>query len=294
MGARPATLLLACALGCDPRVVTVQAVEPPSDTGPVSDTGLGAPAEPADGGPDETPADAAPEAGPCEAPIDTPTPSAGAAALFLRYDFAGRGSSVRDRVGDAHGVILGGGSLDCSGSLTLDGLDDFVDMPNGLVSPHESITAMAWITWPAGTVWERVFAFGNTDRGEGNVGSAVTSLSLTTRSFTGEKLFGMYELNGLHGVERRALQVNDAPIQVALVFDGAGRALRVYQQGELDDSSDVDLSLSQLVDVDNWLGRSHWAADAFFRGQLHEFRLYDRALSDGEIAEAFRRGMEAP
>jgi len=37
------------------------------------------------------------------------------------------------------------------------------------------------------------------------------------------------------------------------------------------------------VTTQNWLGRSQWAADDYFAGMLDEFRIYNRALSAGEI-----------
>jgi hypothetical protein len=33
----------------------------------------------------------------------------------------------------------------------------------------------------------------------------------------------------------------------------------------------------------NWLGRSQYTADAYFSGALDEFRIYNRALSAGEV-----------
>ncbi len=37
------------------------------------------------------------------------------------------------------------------------------------------------------------------------------------------------------------------------------------------------------VTTRNWLGRSQFEADAYFEGELGEFRIYDRVLSPGEI-----------
>jgi hypothetical protein len=33
----------------------------------------------------------------------------------------------------------------------------------------------------------------------------------------------------------------------------------------------------------NWLGRSQWSADGYYQGLIDEFRIYNRALSDGEV-----------
>jgi len=33
----------------------------------------------------------------------------------------------------------------------------------------------------------------------------------------------------------------------------------------------------------NWLGRSLWSGDAYYRGLIDEFRIYNRALTEGEV-----------
>src|SRR4051794_35764219 len=58
--------------------------------------------------------------------------------LIHRYSFDTSATTnddtlVRDSVGNAHGVLKGGATLDGAGHATLDGRDDYVDLPNGLV-----------------------------------------------------------------------------------------------------------------------------------------------------------------
>ena len=44
--------------------------------------------------------------------------------------------------------------------------------------------------------------------------------------------------------------------------------------------------LSAIQDVNNWLGRSQFAADTRFGGSLLEFRIYDQPLTAVELAES--------
>jgi len=37
------------------------------------------------------------------------------------------------------------------------------------------------------------------------------------------------------------------------------------------------------VTTQNWLGRSQWSGDGYYQGQIDEFRIYDRALTAGEV-----------
>ncbi len=35
--------------------------------------------------------------------------------------------------------------------------------------------------------------------------------------------------------------------------------------------------------TDNWIGKSRFAADPYLQGQIDDFRIYGRALTDAEI-----------
>lgn len=40
----------------------------------------------------------------------------------------------------------------------------------------------------------------------------------------------------------------------------------------------------------NWLGRSRFAADPFFKGWMDDFRIYDRILSPKEVSALYALG----
>ena len=58
---------------------------------------------------------------------------------------------------------------------------------------------------------------------------------------------------------------------------------RFYRDGEFVDSKAVTVELGNLNDVNNWLGRSNWTADANTQGSYNEFRIYDYALTTNQI-----------
>ncbi|HWZ91070.1 MAG TPA: hypothetical protein VNW92_19550 [Polyangiaceae bacterium] len=64
--------------------------------------------------------------------------------LIHRYSFSGEGTRVVDSVSGADGVLMAGATLDGAGHAALDGLDDYVDLPNGLVSSLHDATLLTW------------------------------------------------------------------------------------------------------------------------------------------------------
>jgi hypothetical protein len=69
-----------------------------------------------------------------------------------------------------------------------------------------------------------------------------------------------------------------------VVIDGTGMTLQLYEDGEFAAAGPTATLPRDLgTTLRNWLGRSQFAGDAYFEGELDEFRIYDRALSQGEV-----------
>lgn len=220
---------------------------------------------------------------------------AGVHGLILRYDFAGTGNSVLDRVGFVNGQLVGGAMLDGQGGVTLDGKDDFVDIPNGVVSRLDSATFMSWLKWDGGNCWQRVFDFGNTDKGENIMGNALTSLFLTASACPNNNLSATLEVGDNHqSVSASAALPSGRNVQVALVIDRAAPSATLYVDGKSVATSTRTLDLHVLTDQNNWLGRSQWIQDGYLKGRYDEFRIYAEALSASEIAAANTRGPDQP
>ena len=70
-----------------------------------------------------------------------------------------------------------------------------------------------------------------------------------------------------------------------MTIDADHHALLIYLDGavvgENDDFSRTPSDLGNTTQ--NWLGRSQWPADAYFKGSLDDFRIYNRVLSPAEI-----------
>jgi hypothetical protein len=70
---------------------------------------------------------------------------------------------------------------------------------------------------------------------------------------------------------------------IAVALDG--QTASIYIDGTLESTSAITLKLSDLgTTASNWLGRSQYAQDPYFKGTLDDFRIYDRALTAEQIA----------
>lgn len=225
-------------------------------------------------------------------------PSGGSASVLLhRYDFAGTGTTLTDRAGNADGEVRGGAQLDSSGLLLLDGVDDYVDLPPGLVSALDAMTVAVWLSWRGQPeqCWQRVFDFGNNDATEPDAAGAVTSsLFVTPSTCPNYALSAVLDFSdgGQSVLAPDALPI-DQPTFVALVFEDAQR-FELYLDGSLVAGEGVVPSrrLAEIDDHNNWLGRSQWVQDqvVFLKATYDEFRIYGRALTPEELVGLADRG----
>lgn len=217
-------------------------------------------------------------------------------SLVLRYDFSGSGDVVRDRVGDRHARLLGGTLLSPERPfIYLDGVDDYVDIPNGVVSGLRNATFIVWLAWNGGGCWQRIFDFGISDRGENAAGIGVTSLFMTPRACGRDTFTARADIGpAQHSVDADGTLPIGYALQVALVIDADRQTMTLYRDTTKVGEANAPFQLEQLSDANNWLGRSQWARDAFFVGTIGEFRIYSRVLTAEEIAQVRAEGFETP
>jgi hypothetical protein len=240
------------------------------------------------------PAKAAPGVCGCNAPD-------GPLCLVHRYSFDGAGTVVTDTAGHADGVTSGV-MLSGTGTVVLAGgtSNQFVDLPNRLLSPLTSATLEAWLTWPGtGGVWQRVFDFGSTTGAEGVQGTGQTYFMLTVQSGGANTLRTAFTVSGPGGevlaeVPRTAFPAG-ARTHVAVVFDDANRSLSLYLNGMLRALAtfpDASYRLSALNDVNDWLGRSQFP-DPALAGTFDELRIYSVARTAAQIQASAAAGPDA-
>lgn len=272
-------LLLLAAAACEPRVVDAVREPPP----------------------------------PVQVPVETPPKSPLASSLLHRYSFNGLGDVARDSIGAAPGSIVNT-TLTGTGSLTLAGGHslEYVNLPNDIIAGLNDATFEAWLTWGGGSVWQRIFDFGNSSGGEdtpviipGTTSSthSGTSYLFLTANAASDSARGLdaglrvaFSLDGVSNEEvclgTEALP-KDVPAHVAVVIDSNAHTIALYQDGALINKCDLVGRLSDIDDANNWLGRSNFTADVDLAASYDEFRIYTAALTPEQIADSFKFGPDA-
>ena len=186
----------------------------------------------------------------------------------------GSGYDVTDSAGSNHGTIDGFPSWTdgyLGGALSLDGISDFVDFGAGAAFDLTgTITLSAWV---------KTADSGNSDHNP-FVGKGDTAYALKHGSGNSFEFY-VYEDSSWYTAYSSVGEVyNDAWHHVAGTFDGS--QVKLYIDGVLRSTTDHEGGISTNTYEVN-MGRNSQETDRFYEGLIDEVRLFDRALTAGEV-----------
>ncbi|MFG2281567.1 family 43 glycosylhydrolase [Streptomyces asoensis] len=178
------------------------------------------------------------------------------------------------------GTGMDGGSFKMSGDSAT---SPYVKIPGGLLKDAGSVTVSTYAKWKGGAAFQWLFGLGpdsnkylfaTPSNGGSSLYSAITKASWSAES----KLTAGSQLTP--GQWRH----------VTVTLDGATGTLVLYVDGvEAARATGVTVKPSELYDsakdYSGYIGRSLYAADPYFGGEVDDFRVYGRALSAAEVME---------
>jgi hypothetical protein len=161
-------------------------------------------------------------------------------------------------------------------AVELNGADEYVSLPTGIVGGLSDYTVSAWVNPASDATWSRVFDFGT---------GTTANMFLTVNGGGAGLRFGI--TTGGNGAEQDLTGGGQLPVNtwshVAVTLSGTTGTL--YLNGTaVATSSTMTLKPSSLGATNqNWIGRSQYA-DPYLNGTVDDFAVYERALSPAEIA----------
>lgn len=205
------------------------------------------------------------------------------AGLYLHYTFdEGSGTVAKDSSGNnLDGALMNGagwGVGKFGGALSLAGGLQYLNLPAGVVETLGEVTVTFWAHWGGG-IWARFFDFGSGETtwfyvsgDTPDLGNGVRGLRFAMRK---DAMISEYGTGAPLPVGRW--------VHVAVTLKKPSSSL--YVDGVLTASSDfMTLEPKDLGHTtQNWIGASQYA-DPNLAGLVDEFRIYNRALSAGEVA----------
>jgi len=177
-------------------------------------------------------------------------------------------------------ATLVGGQASADGT-TLDGTDDYVDLPDHLLAGLTDVTVSLDVLVDAsqGTPYF-VYGLGNTSGTAGNGYLFTTGNAYRTSIATGN-----------WSTEQTVTKGSNLARGVwkTLTYTLSGTTATLYEDGvQVRQSTTVTTDPGQIgggQTTANYVGRSLYSTDRYLKGQVRDFRLYDRAVTAAEAAD---------
>jgi hypothetical protein len=208
-------------------------------------------------------------------------------SMWAYYPFdQNGGTTITDASGNGRNGTLSGTTTTfptgvINSAISLKGDSGYVTLPAGFIQTLTDITITCWVNVHTDQTWQRVFDFG-TDQNiymflTSHAGGASARFAIsTTGNMSGEQ-----QLNA------NAALPTATWTHVAIVLGASGGAL--YINGALV-SSNAALTLRPKdlgATANNYLGRSQFAVDPYFNGEIDDLRIYASALSAAQITTIY-------
>ena len=216
----------------------------------------------------------------------------GTANLTHSYTF--ENGTANDSVGQAHGRLVGGVAI-VNGALVITAQDQWMEMPGNIIAmnTYDEVTIEAWYTPTAGanTSWSMLAYFGDSVGGNGvngyfitsargdNVSRAAISIGNTTNPWATE--------SGANGPEY------DDGILHHMVSTINATDITLYIDGELIAGTPLSAQnhISGISQNLAYLAKGGYTGDPEWIGAIHEFNIYNRALTAAEVLFLNREGI---
>ena len=198
-------------------------------------------------------------------------------------DSSGHGLSAKVCGGDPNWQPTAGKS---GGAIALDGVDDHVRLPVPVGSGGGALTLALWACPTSRGSWARFVEFGN-------------------GPFTDNVQFGRVETSDdltfiAYGVDRNSTRITagnaielDKWQFFAATVDAEGKA-RIYKDGKVIESGTLS-PIREVVRVNNYIGRTNYSWDDYYKGLIDDVRVYSYALSESDVQALYEgRAIDRP
>ena len=200
--------------------------------------------------------------------------------LRLKFEESS-GTTAADATGNGwNGTLVNGPTWvagESGNAVSMNGTNQYVSLPAGVVSSLNDFTISAWVKLNALSTWARLFDFGT---GTGDF------MFLTPTASPSGVRFGITTSGS--GNEQSINYTNNLSLgvwhNIAVTF-AAGIGILYVDGLPVATNSAINLTPSLLGNTtQNWIGRSQFSNNPYLNGLVDDFRIYNGALSPGEIA----------
>jgi signal transduction histidine kinase/DNA-binding response OmpR family regulator/sugar lactone lactonase YvrE len=165
----------------------------------------------------------------------------------------------------------------------LDGRDDYVQLPPNIFNDLPQATVEAWVKWERFSYYSQPFGFGN--------GEKWLAMGVNNDQYNPHLQYFIYVRLKLNLIRVFNILKLNQWYHIAAVSGNGG--MKLYLNGIMVGEHEYAGSFSSIGNGDhNYIGRSLWSVNEYFKGEIDEVRVWRVARSEDQIrSDMFRRLM---
>ncbi|MBN2738192.1 MAG: family 43 glycosylhydrolase [Spirochaetales bacterium] len=165
------------------------------------------------------------------------------------------------------------------GPYSFNGSDEYTSLPAGITSDLYDFTIACKVNINSISSWTRIFDFGS---------STEIFMMLTMASGETDLPYFAITLTGNSGEQgiNSSIALKANTLAHIAITKQANVAIMYINGEEAGSNTAMTLNPADMGNTaNNYIGRSQWPNDPYMEGSVDDFRIYNRALSDSEIAD---------
>jgi hypothetical protein len=213
----------------------------------------------------------------------------------LTHSYLFDDGTANDSVGQANGTLIGGAAI-VNGAMVTTAQDQWMEMPGNIIAmnTYDEVTIEAWYTPTAGanTSWSMLAYFGDSVGGLGANGYFMTSARGDDKSRAaisiGNTTAPYNSESGADGPEY------DDGLLHHMVSTIDATDITLYIDGDLMASTPLSATnkISGISQNYAYLAKGGYTGDPEWIGAIHQFNIYNRALTPAEILFLYQKGVD--
>ena len=171
-------------------------------------------------------------------------------------------------------TLHNGASFDTDGISFDYTQQQYADFPPATMFTNNDMTAISWVYIRSFPSWSRIFDFGN--------GPNSNDVLLTPT--TGGNGYPAYSTTGADNIYSSQPLTPNQWVQLVAVQSGSTGLIYINGQQV---ASAANAGIANVTRTNNYIGRSNWGSDSYLDGKIASLKIYNRALTSGEILDDF-------
>ncbi|CAH8295662.1 putative secreted protein (Por secretion system target) [Mariniflexile fucanivorans] len=198
--------------------------------------------------------------------------------LIVYYSFNG---NARDESGNGHHGTLAGPVLttdkdgNAESAYYFDGADDYIDL--GDWENGGAMTMTFWARWDAFNNYSRIIDLGN--------GSSSNNIIISNYQTNNGLFFSTYTNGETKLITTNTITQSQWDFYAATF--GINGVMTVYKNGSQINQKTNGVKPNTLLRTNQFIGKSNFSQDDYFKGAIDELRIYQTTLSDTEILNLY-------